>query len=111
MLSILKILTIFASLNPIKAQLTVPGSQTDEHNCVLDGGYQWCERAQACQRIWETPCEETLTNTIVAIAGGGAGGGGGGAQRRGEEGGRGGEAARAAAPPEGAVARRGYRHG
>tara|TARA_Y100000817_G_C16860454_1_gene545554 strand:+ start:2896 stop:3969 length:1074 start_codon:yes stop_codon:yes gene_type:complete len=66
MLSILKILTIFTPLIPIKAQLTVPGSQTDEHNCVLDGGYQWCEKAQACQRIWETPCEETLTNTIDA---------------------------------------------
>ena len=35
----------------------LPGSQTDEHGCVLDGGYQWCESHNQCERPWETPCE------------------------------------------------------
>lgn len=39
---------------------SVPGSQVDAHNCVLDGGYQWCESAQACQRPWEHPCVPVL---------------------------------------------------
>lgn len=40
--------------------LMVPGSQRDEHNCVLDGGYSWCESTQRCQRNWETPCNDNL---------------------------------------------------
>ncbi len=40
--------------------LRPPGSQTDEHNCVLDGGYQWCESSQRCERPWETPCMEQV---------------------------------------------------
>ena len=44
MLNFLKTLTIFSIVNPITAQLIgVPGSQRDEHDCVLDGGYSWCE--------------------------------------------------------------------
>ena len=47
-------LTIFFSLFAvINSQLAIPGSQTDEHNCVLDGGYEWCESTQRCQRPWE----------------------------------------------------------
>jgi len=37
------------------------GSQKGDHNCVLDGGYQWCEFTQSCQRPWESPCIETIT--------------------------------------------------
>ena len=32
------------------------GSQRDDHGCVLDGGYQWCESTSSCVRQWETPC-------------------------------------------------------
>ena len=32
------------------------GSQRDDHGCVLDGGYQWCESTSSCERPWETPC-------------------------------------------------------
>tara|TARA_A100001015_G_C14956218_1_gene698898 strand:+ start:813 stop:1199 length:387 start_codon:yes stop_codon:yes gene_type:complete len=32
------------------------GSQRDDHGCVLDGGYQWCESTNSCERPWETPC-------------------------------------------------------
>jgi hypothetical protein len=50
-------LTIFFSLFAvINSQLAIPGSQTDEHNCVLDGGYEWCESTQRCQRPWEEDC-------------------------------------------------------
>jgi hypothetical protein len=39
-----------------------PGSQTDTHGCVSDGGYTWCESTQQCQRAWETVCEDTTTS-------------------------------------------------
>jgi hypothetical protein len=62
-LKILKILTVYLGLNKTNAQadIIVPGSQLDDHGCVLDGGYSWCETNQQCQRSWETPClnEET----------------------------------------------------
>ena len=32
------------------------GSQRDIHNCVTDGGYQWCESSQECIRPWLTEC-------------------------------------------------------
>ena len=32
------------------------GSQRDDHGCVSDGGYQWCESTSSCVRQWETPC-------------------------------------------------------
>jgi len=31
-------------------------SQYDEHGCVPDGGYQWCESLGECVRPWETAC-------------------------------------------------------
>lgn len=36
------------------------GSQRDEHGCVLDGGYEWCENTQTCIRPWETNCIDTI---------------------------------------------------
>ena len=24
------------------------------HNCVIDGGYQWCDITQSCIRQWKT---------------------------------------------------------
>lgn len=34
----------------------VLGETHNSHNCVADGGYQWCESTQSCVRPWETPC-------------------------------------------------------
>ena len=59
-------ITVFTSLNGLIADIMPqrpPGSQQDEHGCVLDGGYQWCESLQQCQRLWETPCEEINDKT------------------------------------------------
>ncbi len=39
------------------AQMLV-GSQRDDHGCVLDGGYQWCDYTQSCVRLWEEGCPE-----------------------------------------------------
>ena len=36
------------------------GSQRDDHGCVLDGGYQWCESTSSCERPWETPCSVAI---------------------------------------------------
>ncbi len=32
------------------------GSSHDEHGCVTDGGYQWCDSLHKCVRPWMTPC-------------------------------------------------------
>ena len=32
------------------------GSQRDDHGCVMDGGYTWCESTQSCIRPWEIQC-------------------------------------------------------
>ena len=42
--------------NVMSQGLMIPGSQVDGNNCVLDGGYSWCESSQKCQRFWEEPC-------------------------------------------------------
>lgn len=33
-----------------------------DHNCVLDGGYTWCEASNNCVRIWETPCADNYSD-------------------------------------------------
>ena len=43
------------------------GSQRDSHNCVSDGGYQWCEHTQSCIRPWETPCQKEVTNVDFCL--------------------------------------------
>ncbi len=35
---------------------TLIGATNDEHGCVTDGGYQWCESLNECVRPWMTPC-------------------------------------------------------
>ena len=55
----LKLFTLFSIFNlSLSQNLMVPGSQRDDHGCVLDGGYQWCESTQSCQRLWEVACPE-----------------------------------------------------
>ena len=68
-MKLLKLLTLFTIFNDTESQdiilgrpSIVPGSQHDLHNCVLDGGYQWCESTQSCIRSWETPCNKELRN-------------------------------------------------
>ena len=40
-----------------------PGGAADQHGCVLDGGYSWCESSQRCIRPWEEECvTESETN-------------------------------------------------
>ena len=51
---------LFSYFTIVQSQLMVPGSQRDEHNCILDGGYSWCESAQQCQRPWEQSCHEKV---------------------------------------------------
>ena len=65
----MKIFNILVNLLPaVNSQLLV-GSQNDNHGCVLDGGYQWCEELSQCIRPWQTECPlsqntiNTNTNT------------------------------------------------
>lgn len=48
--------------NNVFSQISVPGSQSNEHNCVLDGGYTWCSATNTCMRVWETPCPDNYKN-------------------------------------------------
>ena len=32
------------------------GNQRDEHGCILDGGYRWCDSLKKCIRPWDTSC-------------------------------------------------------
>lgn len=50
-----------ADIMPIR-----PGSQNDAHGCVSDGGYQWCESSQRCERVWETPCVTVVHTDPIA---------------------------------------------
>ena len=56
----LKIILSFSYLMGVFSQQTnvmLPGGQgTDQHGCVLDGGYSWCESSQKCIRSWEEDC-------------------------------------------------------
>ena len=49
-------------LSNIFSQVLLPGSQMDNHNCVMDGGYTWCQSSNSCIRMWETPCPDNFSN-------------------------------------------------
>ena len=59
-MSLFKTLINLLFITNISSQKTygpvLVGSQRDDHNCILDGGYQWCESTQSCIRPWETEC-------------------------------------------------------
>lgn len=54
-----KMLINMLFITNVSAQMLVGGTR-DEHGCVMDGGYTWCEETQSCIRPWETGC-----NTLV----------------------------------------------
>ena len=58
MMNLLTILYTLSTLYTALPQSVMPGSQTDSHNCVMDGGFQWCETTHSCVRPWETPCAD-----------------------------------------------------
>ena len=41
------------------------GSQNDDHGCVSDGGYQWCESLNRCVRPWLSPCPSTGNVPVI----------------------------------------------
>ena len=48
---------VLGDIMPTNPQMVgLPGSQRDDNGCVLDGGYEWCEHSQSCERPWITPC-------------------------------------------------------
>ena len=54
MKNVLRVFGLSAILGYVDSQMM--GSQRDSHGCSLDGGYQWCETTQKCQRSWSEPC-------------------------------------------------------
>lgn len=61
----MKYISIFLNLLTLANTQMLVGSQRDEHNCILDGGYQWCESLSQCIRPWETNCEIVEMNNII----------------------------------------------
>jgi hypothetical protein len=52
-LSLSYLLRVFSQ----QTNVMLPGGQgSDQHGCVLDGGYSWCESSQKCIRPWEEDC-------------------------------------------------------
>lgn len=54
-MKMLKLLINMLFISNVQGQM-LAGSQRDEHGCVLDGGYSWCEQTNSCIRPWETDC-------------------------------------------------------
>jgi len=54
-----KLLVDMLFISNVGAQMLVGGTR-DDHGCVMDGGYTWCEELNSCIRPWETEC-----NTLV----------------------------------------------
>jgi len=52
---------IICMINTTSAQLL--GSQNNNHGCIVDGGYQWCQSLNQCIRPWETVCPP-ITTTV-----------------------------------------------
>ena len=54
---------ILASLfGKVLSQQAMIGESLDSHNCMIDGGYTWCESTRNCIRMWETPCQDNYNN-------------------------------------------------
>lgn len=48
------------AVDPVIDVLPMPGFGENEHGCVTDGGYEWCETTQSCIRPWENPCLDAV---------------------------------------------------
>jgi hypothetical protein len=63
-MKVFKLLVDLLFITTVAGQYTdgpvLVGGTRDDHGCVLDGGFQWCDFTQSCARPWETPCVETL---------------------------------------------------
>tara|TARA_B100001123_G_C15226861_1_gene993496 strand:+ start:677 stop:1312 length:636 start_codon:yes stop_codon:yes gene_type:complete len=60
-MNLIKIFTLF--LSNFAFSQPMMGSQHDEHNCISDGGYSWCESTSSCVRPWVTPCPNVVAET------------------------------------------------
>ena len=52
---------VFALFNLFQlsiSQSPAVGGQLDTHNCLIGGGYTWCESSQGCIRQWLDPCHD-----------------------------------------------------
>jgi len=54
-MKMLKLLVNMLFISNVQGQM-LAGSQRDDHGCVLDGGYSWCEQTNSCIRPWKTDC-------------------------------------------------------
>ena len=59
------IVSLFTLFQITNSQLV--GGQRDSHECVLDGGYQWCQTLNQCVRPWMTPCPPVERHPVDPI--------------------------------------------
>jgi len=50
-------LLLAAQATPIPPRI---GGSLDAHDCLISGGYSWCDAAESCVRAWETPCPDRV---------------------------------------------------
>ena len=61
----MKVFAFITSILSFSNAQQLVGSQHDNHGCVSDGGYQWCETTQSCVRPWMTPCPRLIIEPPV----------------------------------------------
>ena len=54
----MKMLAVILNILMSSVYGDIVGGQRDPHNCLIGGGYSWCESSSECIRQWETPCED-----------------------------------------------------
>jgi len=57
---------LFALSLSVKGQHLI-GSTHDNHDCVSDGGYQWCESTGHCIRPWMTECPQLPVSEPLTV--------------------------------------------
>ncbi|MBN2330548.1 MAG: hypothetical protein JXC85_01925 [Candidatus Aenigmarchaeota archaeon] len=53
-LTFLALIAVILASGCVQEQPIIP--DTDEHGCILNEGYSWCEARQKCLRTWEQDC-------------------------------------------------------
>ena len=55
-----------SSLHFINAQLL--GGTKDEYGCIINAGYEWCEKEKKCIRPWEEGCNTVYCNDSLTYS-------------------------------------------
>lgn len=57
-INVIAIMAVVTFATVVNARIL--GACYDENNCMICGGYSWCEALAKCVRVWENVCEENV---------------------------------------------------